>query len=91
MIVKELRSGPSDYPGATTPDQNMTFDKIYESYTSAGYTFIVPFFDMRGDLQKLVFTKPACAICTGRGNQAPPDFWTDLEPPQKKNETFLQK
>lgn len=88
---ERVETGPSDYPGATTPDQNMTFDKIYESYTSAGYTFIVPFFDMRGDLQKLVFTKTACAICTGRGNQAPPDFWTDMEPPQKKNETFLQK
>jgi hypothetical protein len=88
---ERVEIGPGDYPNPTNPAENVTFDKIYESYTSSGYIFIVPVYDLRGDLLKLVFTKPVCAICTGRGNLAPPDFWIDMESSQKKNETFLQK
>ena len=70
--------GPNDYPGT------MTFDNIYDSYTSSSYTFIEPIYDMRWNLQKLVFTKPPCANCTMTGSLTKPDFWIDIEPPAKK-------
>jgi hypothetical protein len=75
--------GPSDYPVSPDPSQAITFDKIYGSYTSTGYTFIEPVYDIRMNLQQLVFTKPTCAICTSRGDLNKPYFWTDIEPPLK--------
>jgi hypothetical protein len=76
--------GPADYPPSQDPSQNVTFDKIYASYTSTGFTFIEPVYDMRLNLQQLVFTKPVCAICTSRGELAKPPFWTDIVPPETK-------
>lgn len=70
--------GPDDYPGV-----KMTFDQIYDSYTSS-YDFIEPKYDLRGNLQKLAFAKPYCAICTLNGSLTKPDFWIDLESSQKK-------
>jgi hypothetical protein len=73
---------PNDYPPPTTPADIMTFDKIYEFYRSTGYIFVRPIYDMFGNLNKLVFTKPVCALCIARGNLVPPDFWIDMEPSQ---------
>ena len=73
---------PNDYPSPTNPADIMTFDKIYEFYTTTGYMFVRPIYDMFGNLAKLVFTKPVCALCTARGNLSPPYFWIDMEPSQ---------
>jgi hypothetical protein len=77
---ERLEVGPDDYPVS----QNMTFDQIYDTYTIIGYIFIQPMVDRSGNLQKLVFTKPVCSICTVKGNLSPPDFWIDMESSQKK-------
>jgi hypothetical protein len=81
---ERVEIGPGDYPVPTNPAEAQTFDKINESYTNAGYIFTAPFFDIRGNLQRLVFTKPVCALCTTRGNLAPPDFWIDMDLSQRK-------
>jgi hypothetical protein len=70
-----IEIGPGDYQGG-----NMTFDKIYADFTLAEYIFIEPIYDLRWNLQKLVFVKPFCADCTTRGSLAKPDFWFDLVP-----------
>ncbi len=81
---EQVTIGPSDYPSSQNPSQAITFDKIYASYTSTGFIFISPVYDIRFNLQKLVFTKPSCALCTSRGNLSKPYFWTDLDSPLTK-------
>lgn len=75
-----IELGPSDYP----PSAGMTFDKIYNSYTSAGFVFISGVYDMMLNLVKLAFTSRQCALCTARGTLNKPDFWVDIEPPLRK-------
>ena len=77
---ERVEVGPDDYPVS----QNMTFDLIYDTYTIIGYIFIQPVVDRSGNLQKLVFTRPVCSICTVKGNLSAPDFWIDMESSQKK-------
>lgn len=64
--------GPSDYP-----ESIMTFDQIYENYTSSGFVFIDGVYDMFLNLNKLAFSTPICARCTERGSLKKPDFWID--------------
>ena len=80
---QKIDLGPNDFP-SQDPSSVMTFDKIYARYTSAGYIFIEPVYDMRMNLEKLAFAKPLCALCTLRGSITKPDFWTDLDLPQGK-------
>jgi hypothetical protein len=80
---ESVEIGPSDYP--QDPTHIVTFDKIYDSYTSTGFVFIRPVYDLRLNLVKMVFTKPSCALCTYRGSLKKPWFWTDFESsPNKK-------
>jgi hypothetical protein len=76
---ERVEIGPSDYPSSQNPSQRITFDKIYESYTTTGYIFIDPVYDMRLNLIKLAFARPACALCTKRGSLTKPYFWIDLD------------
>jgi Domain of unknown function (DUF4249) len=81
---ERVEVGPDDYAVSQDTSQNMTFDKIYESYIDIGYIFTRPMVDFRGNLSKLAFTRPVCAICTLRGNLSAPYFWIDIESNQKK-------
>jgi len=74
---ESVEIGPSDYP--QDPTHLVTFDKIYDSYTSTGFVFVRPVYDLRLNLVKMVFTKPSCALCTYRGSLKKPSFWTDIE------------
>lgn len=69
---ERVEIGPADYPYANT-----TLDKIYDSYTSTGFVFIEPVYDMRLNIIKLAFTSPACALCTHRGSLRKPYFWVE--------------
>jgi hypothetical protein len=68
--------------GEPDPDYG-SFDQIYEVYTSMGYLFIEPAYDImyHETLTALAFSKPQCALCTVRGSLTKPDFWVDIEPP----------
>jgi Domain of unknown function (DUF4249) len=80
---ERIEAAPGDYPSSQDPATKMTFDKIYNSYTIAGYDFVEPIYDMRWNLQKLVFSKPSCTNCTLEGSLKKPDFWIDLDLRQK--------
>jgi hypothetical protein len=69
---QRIEIGPSDYPYA-----NVTLDNIYQAYVSTGFVFIEPIYDMRLNIIKLVFTRPACSLCTSRGSLKKPGFWED--------------
>ena len=58
-----------------------SWDKIYEIYTSMGYIFIEPVYDIMYNeiLISMIFTRPWCALCTTRGSLAKPDFWIDIK------------
>jgi len=81
---ERLVVGPGDYPYSPYPATQMTFDKIYAYFTSAGLYFIGPVYDRSGGLEKLAFASPACADCTVRGSLSKPDFWIDLDLTQNK-------
>jgi hypothetical protein len=81
---ERIVAGPDDYPYSSFPATQMTFDKIYASYTGSGSYFTGPIYDPWGNLLKLVFESPDCADCTVRGSLRKPDFWIDLESPQNK-------
>jgi hypothetical protein len=78
-----IEKGPDDFPGS-----QMSYTDIYHMYTDKGYTFVWPEVKdgtvvagtvYERNLRKLVFTKPACAICESTGFAEKPDFWIDLE------------
>jgi hypothetical protein len=81
---ENIAEGPDDYPPSQDTGAKMTFDKIYKYYIDAGYYFIRPIYNMMGGLQRLVFTKPSCAVCTKNGSLTKPDFWIDLDLHQRK-------
>lgn len=80
---ERIEAAPGDYPSSQDPASKMTFDKIYNSYTMAGYVFVEPIYNLLGNLEKLVFYKPACTNCTLEGSLKKPDFWIDLVLPRK--------
>jgi len=79
---ERIEAGTGDYPPSQNPANQMTFDKIYNLYILSGYEFVEPIYDLMWNLNKLVFSKPACTDCTLNGNLKEPDFWIDLEYPQ---------
>jgi hypothetical protein len=60
----------------------ITFDKIYADYIGDGFAFVRPIYDMAGNLQTMIFSKPFCTDCTLSGTLKKPDFWIDLVMPQ---------
>jgi hypothetical protein len=77
---ERFESGLGDFPASA----KMTFDKIYAYYTNATFAFIEPVYDLRGNLQRLAFTKNNCALCTLNGSLTKPDFWIDMKSPSTK-------
>jgi hypothetical protein len=75
--------GPDDYAPPGGNATSVTFDNINYWYTLAGYTFVKPVYNDRRVLIKLVFSKSVCTNCTIEGSLTKPDFWVDLELPQK--------
>ena len=74
-----IEKAPADY--AWTPwVPAVTWDHIYEIYTSSDYYFVEPMYipGTADSLFKLVFTKPECADCELTGTRTKPDFWLDL-------------
>jgi len=74
-----IKAAPGDYPGLP-----MTFDKIYNYFSSAGSYFIGPIYGPFGGLDKLTFERPECADCTVNGSLTKPDFWIDLDLPKNR-------
>ncbi len=75
---ERVEVGPADFP------YPLSFDELYNSYTTEGYTFTRPVYNQFMALTKLVFTRPVCALCTKQGSLSPPDFWIDLSSFQTK-------
>jgi hypothetical protein len=75
---ERIEMAPKDYPWpALAPP--LTWDDIYNMYTSSDYSFVEPkYVPGTSELQKLVFTMPACANCELSGTMTKPDFWTDF-------------
>lgn len=76
---ERIEMGEIDYPPPLTPAAKVTFDKIYRWYTTSGYDFIEPSYDMRGIVIRLVFVPVMCSDCTLSGSLVKPGFWTDQE------------
>ncbi len=75
---ERIEMAPEDYPWPPLAPP-LTWDDIYNMYTSNGYFFIEPIY-IPGtyQLQKLVFAMPECADCEITGTRTKPDFWVDL-------------
>ena len=73
---ERIEKGVIDYITLSPPP--VTFDKIYNWYTTAGFDFIEPVYGSPGKLLRLVFVPSSCADCTCTGNIVKPDFWVDL-------------
>jgi hypothetical protein len=73
-----IEVGPDDYGRPDNPSKVVTFDKIYEWFTSSGVAFVEPVYDIHFRLIKLVFTQPVCSDCALSGSLTKPDFWVDL-------------
>jgi hypothetical protein len=57
----------------------LTFDEIYQMFTTSGYSFIEPkYFQGTLQLDELVFARPVCSDCELTGTGTKPDFWIDL-------------
>lgn len=75
---KSKEDSPNIYPWILW-NPPLTWDDIYNMYTSSGYTFVGPKYDPdTRELDRLVFTSPECADCALTGNIKKPDFWIDL-------------
>jgi hypothetical protein len=77
-LCKRIEKEPKDYPRSplATP---LTWDDLYEMYTTSGYSFVEPVFKLGTEgLYKMVFAKPECANCELTGIETKPDFWIDM-------------
>jgi hypothetical protein len=71
-------TSPSDY-NTFRYSQIVTFDDLNAMWVGKGYEFIEPIYiPETTKLQKLVFAKPVCAVCTMTGTFVKPGFWIDL-------------
>lgn len=70
--------GPEDPQPIRIPPP-VTFDKIYQVYTSLDYMFIEPQYEFPQTLRRLIFTSKTCGDCSLTGDITKPDFWIDLE------------
>lgn len=59
----------------------LTFDQLYERYTSFGYIFIEPrYIEGTRELDKIIFVlKPECSDCELTGSSVKPEFWEDIK------------
>lgn len=75
---KRVEMAPKDYPRSLYSPP-LTWDDLYEMYSTSGYYFVEPFFKAGTEvLEKMVFAKPECANCEITGIETKPDFWIDM-------------
>lgn len=75
---KRVEMAPKDYPRSLYSPP-LTWDDLYEMYSTSGYYFVEPFFKAGTEvLDKMVFAKPECANCEFTGTITKPDFWIDF-------------
>ena len=75
---KRIEMAPKDYPRSIFSPP-LTWDDLYEMYTTSGYYFVEPLFIQGTEiLGKMVFAKPECANCELTGIETKPDFWIDM-------------
>jgi hypothetical protein len=75
---KRVEMAPKDYPRSLYSPP-LTWDDLYEMYSTSGYYFVEPFFKAGTEvIEKMVFAKPECANCEITGIETKPDFWIDL-------------
>jgi len=75
---KRVEMAPKDYPRSLFSPP-LTWDDLYEMYSTSGYYFVEPFFIAGTEvLDKMVFAKPECANCEFTGTITKPDFWIDF-------------
>lgn len=75
---KRVEMAPKDYPRSLYSPP-LTWDDLYEMYSTSGYYFVEPFFKAGTEvLDKMVFAKPECANCEFTGTRTKPDFWIDF-------------
>ena len=76
---ERVETSPSD-PIWVMYDPPLTFDQLYERYTSFGYIFIeAKYVPGTTELDKIIFVlNPLCNNCRLTGTSLKPDFWVDL-------------
>lgn len=71
-----IETSPTDY--MMQFGKAPAFDELYQMWTTSGYVFIEPVYDITGKLVKLAFSKSSCSDCDLTGTSKKPEFWVDL-------------
>jgi hypothetical protein len=71
---EKFELAPWDWPWSVF-NPPLTWDDIYEMFTSSGYYFVEPrYYSGTWELEKLIFAWPECADCEFTGSRDEPHF-----------------